>query len=364
MTSSASSGEVAASPAGFGEHMLAEIREQPSALRRLLAGDAELRALGERLRAARPPIVRLVGHGSSDNAATYGVYAFGLLSGWTALRDSISLSIYYKAPLNLRGSAVIALSQSGETPDVVEYVERARLRGAITVAVTNDPASALAGAAELVIPLEAGPERSVAATKTYMSSVAALALLAGHAGRRGREIADAIRATCDIIEAATAGLEREMTRMASDFAYVGWMFVIGRGLELATAREIGLKLQETCRVAADALSATDLAHGPVNAVDPLFPVWAIATAEEANLPAVLEAARRARDAGATLVATGSAASAIGAAAYRIETPVAPSPLVSPLVSTLAGQLFARALSLTKGYDPDAPANLTKITVVP
>ena len=347
-----------------GTLMLTEIRDQSAALRRLLEHETDVRAVADRLVAARPPVVRLVGHGSSDNAATYGVYAFGLLCGWTALRESISLTVYYDAPLNLRGSAVIALSQSGQTPDVIAYVERARARGALTIALTNDPGSPLAQTAEIVVPLYAGSEKAVAATKTYMNSLATLALLAGYAGGRGRQLTDSLRATADVIEEAIAELEPTVARMVADFVFIGRMFVIGRGLELATAREIGLKLQETCRVAADALSATDLAHGPVNAVDPFFPVWTIATLEEANLPAVLEAAHRAREAGATLLATGTAARQIEGATFRLETPRVPDPVLSPLVSVLPGQLFARALSLAKGYDPDRPTNLTKITRVP
>ncbi len=125
-----------------GALLLSEIREQPAALERLLEHDdafAEAAA-----RAARQPLVRMVGHGSSDNAASYGVYAFGLLPAWTALRDSISLSVYYGAEVDLRGSTVVALSQSGRTPDVLDYLQRARSRGAFTIAVTNDPGSALA----------------------------------------------------------------------------------------------------------------------------------------------------------------------------------------------------------------------------
>jgi glucosamine--fructose-6-phosphate aminotransferase (isomerizing) len=343
--------------------MLEEIREQPAALRRLLDQDADLRLAAGRLRAASPAVVRLVGHGTSDNAATYGVYAFSLLCGWTSLRDSISLTVYYDAPLDFRGSAVLAVSQSGQTPDVISYVERARARGALTIGLTNDPGSTLAEAAELVVPLRAGPERAVAATKTYLNSLGALALLAGYASGGGEELADRLRAAADMIETAIPELEIAVGRVATDFAFIGRMFVIGRGLELATAREIGLKLQETCRIAADALSATDLAHGPVNAVDPFFPVWTIVD-EGANLPAVLEAARRARMAGASLIAVGTRAALVDDASYRLETPPAPDPILSPLFSVLPGQLFARALSLARGYDPDHPTNLTKITRVP
>src|SRR5438067_7889483 len=164
-----------------GELFLAEIREQPAALLRLLDHEADFDAVTKAMRERRPSVVRLVGHGSSDAAASFGVYAFGLLPGWTAMRDSISLTVYYGADLDYSSSVVVALSQSGRTPDVVTYVERARERGALTVALTNDPNSELASRAELTLPLAAGEERSVAASKTFFNQLAALALLAGAA---------------------------------------------------------------------------------------------------------------------------------------------------------------------------------------
>jgi glucosamine--fructose-6-phosphate aminotransferase (isomerizing) len=343
--------------------MLGEIREQPAAIRRLLSHEKEIARIGERLKADPPKTVRLVGHGTSDNAATFGVYAFGLLPGWTALRDSISLNIYYDAELDFDGSVVVGLSQSGETPDVVEYVERARARGARTIAITNEENSTLANLVDFIVPLQAGSERAVAATKTYVNSLAALALLTGYAAGRGKEIAVGLFETADLVEETITRLEQPIATMASDFVFVGRMFVIGRGIELSTAREIALKLQETSRVAAEALTATDLAHGPVVALDALFPVWTIATAE-ANLPAVLEAARRVREVGAILIASGAAEKQIEGAFYRLPTPAAPSVVLSPIVSVLPGQLFARALSLAKGYDPDSPTGLSKITRVP
>lgn len=168
-----------------GSRFLAEIREQPDALLRLLEQGSDYARVAETIRERDATTIRMVGHGSSDNAASFGVYAFGLLPGWTALRDSISLTVYYGAKLDLSTSTVLGLSQSGRTPDVVEYVRRARDAGAFTVAVTNDPSSELASIAEAVLPLSAGDEHAVAATKTYMNQVAALGLLAAHAAGRG-----------------------------------------------------------------------------------------------------------------------------------------------------------------------------------
>lgn len=348
-----------AEPAGA--QFLAEIREQPEALTRLLEHDAEFARVAAAARRRRATTVRMVGHGSSDNAASYGVYAFGLLPRWTALRDSISLTVYYGARLDMAGCTAIGLSQSGRTPDVVQYVERARASGAFTVAVTNDPGSELAQAAEAVLPLSAGPERAVAATKTYLNQVAALGLLAAHTAGEGRRFADDLRATGELLGELVPRLEPRMLELAVAFAFTGRMFVIGRGAEFATARETALKLLETCRLAAGPLTATDLAHGPVAAVDALFPVWTIASDDEA-LPAVLEAAGRAREAGATLVATGSAAGAVAQADYVLPIPTPPSPLLAPLLSVVPGQLFAWALARAKGLDPDRPRGLTKVTL--
>lgn len=351
--------EPAVGPDSPGARFLSEIREQPQALRRLLEHHDEYAQVADAARGRG--LVRIVGHGSSDNAASYGVYAFGLLPGLTAMRDSISLTVYYGAELDMTGSTVVALSQSGQTPDVLEYVVRARRAGAFTVAITNEADSELARAAEAVLPLKAGPELAVAATKTYLNQLGALALFAGHLAGRGDELADGLGEVCELLERHLPLLERAVTSIAVPFASVGRMFVIGRGPEFATAREIALKLLETCQIAAEPLTATDLAHGPVAALDPLFPVWAVAT-EDKTLQVVVEATARARAAGATIVASGTAAEALEDAQYVIPVPQPREPLLAPLLSVVPGQLFAGAVARTKGLDPDRPRGLSKVTL--
>jgi glucosamine--fructose-6-phosphate aminotransferase (isomerizing) len=346
---------------GRGAVFLGEIREQPEALLRLLEHESEYAAIAQAIAARSPALIRLVGHGSSDNAATYGVYAFGLLPHLTAARDSISLSVYYDAELDFSKSVVLALSQSGQTPDVVEYVEHAGTRGAFTIALTNDEATGLERVADATLPLAAGPEHAVAATKTYLNQLAALALLAGCVAGRGAETAAALRRTADLLAHSLAPLEALTRPVATSFAYVGRMYVIGRGLEFATAREVALKLTETCRIAAEPLTATDLAHGPVAALDALFPVWTIASRDE-SLPAVIEGAARVREAGATVVASGSAADAIEGAAFVLSVPEAPGPVLAPLLSVVPGQIFAAALAQAKGLDADRPERLNKVTI--
>jgi glucosamine--fructose-6-phosphate aminotransferase (isomerizing) len=340
--------------------MLAEIHEQPEALRRLLEREREFADVAQHSVRNGKTLVRLVAHGSSDNAASYGVYAFGLLPGWTALRDSISLTVYSGAKIDMSGSTVLALSQSGRTRDVVAYLQHAREAGAFTVAVTNDPESELANAAEAVLSLSAGPEQAIAATKTYSNTIAALALLAANAAGRGDEFAHGLSAVADRMETMIPELESHAAELAVSFAFVGRMFVIGRGTELATAREIALKLLETCRVAAEPMTATAFAHGPVAALDALFPVWAIASHD--NIEAVREAVARARAAGAGVVASGSAADVLEDVSYRLPTPEASPPLLSPLLSVVPGQLFAWALAHAKGLDPDRPVGLSKVTL--
>ena len=340
---------------------LAEIHEQPAALEALLGHLDEFEAAGRACVERAPSVVRLVGHGSSDAAASYGVYAFGLLPGWTALRDSISLSVYYRADVDFGSSVVVGVSQSGRTPDVVSYVERARQRGAFAIAVTNDPDSELARAAEVTLPLHAGEERAVAASKTLVNTFAALALLAGCAAGRGSEVAAAMQEVAETMRAALPGLEAAVAPLATTFAFVGRMYVVGRGIEFGTAREIALKLTETCRIAAESVTSTDLSHGPIAAVDAMFPIWTIASRDEC-LPALVTAAELARKAGATLVASGSAADEVAGAEFRLPVPEVPLPVLSPLLSVVPGQLFAAALARAKGLDADQPVGLTKVTL--
>ena len=344
-----------------GFQFLTEIHDQPDALLRLLEHEQDYVRVARLARKRGASTVRMVGHGSSDNAASYGVYAFGLLPRWTAFRDTISLSVHYGTTVDMAGTTAIGLSQSGRTPDVVTYLERARASGAFTVALTNESDSDLAAAADAVLPLAAGAEDAVAATKTYLNQVAALGLLASHAAGRGEAFAAGVRRAADELSVLIPELERRILPVAAAFAFVGRMFVVGRGPEFATAREIALKLLETTRIAAEPLTATDLAHGPVAALDPLFPVWAIA-ADDETLSAVVEAAHRSREAGATLIASGAAAGLIPHAAYRLALPNLGSSLLGPLLSVVPGQLFAWALARAKGLDPDRPRGLSKVTL--
>jgi glutamine---fructose-6-phosphate transaminase (isomerizing) len=191
--------------------------------------------------------------------------------------------------------------------------------------------------------------------------VAALALLAGYAAGEGERVVDGLEEVTSLLADLIPVLERRLAEVAVALAFVGRMFVIGRGSEFATAREISLKLLETCRIAAAPLTATDLAHGPVAALDGLFPVWTIAS-DDPLLPAVREAAARVHAAGATLLVSGTGAASIPDAAYSVPVPKPTLPLLAPLLSVVPGQLLAWALAQAKGLDPDRPDGLTKVTL--
>ena len=293
----------------------------------------------------------MVGHGSSDNAASYGVYAFGLLPAWTAMRDSISLSVYYGAQVDLRGSSVLGLSQSGQTPDVLEYVERARARGAFTIGITNEPDVLARDRADVVLPLAAGPEHAIAATKTYTNQIAALALLAGYAAGRGPELVDGIRRTADLLEELLPTLERRVSELAVSLAFVGRMFVIGRGTEFATAREISLKLLETCRVAAEPLDG-DRPHPRACGRD-RRPVPGLDDRVGGREPA-----RRAGGGGPGARSRGDAdrerhrrRTRSQRAEHYLPVPAPPLPILTPLLSVAPGQLLAWALAQATGPRP-------------
>lgn len=340
--------------------LLAEIGQQPAVWRGLLARDAEVAAVAQALAELDPPLVRIAAHGTSDHAGIYASYVLRALRGWTVVRDSMSMPLYYGVDAARPGELAIGISQSGETPDVVAWLRRAKQAGATTVAITNGEGSSLAEAADHLLAVGAGPERSIAATKTYTGTLAVIALLGGHLTGDEVRMAAGLADAADAADALLEGLVATATPVAEALASIDRMYVVARGIELATANEIALKLTEVCYLGAKAMSATAMAHGPVAALDATVPLWAVA-APDATLPAVEEAVRRAREAGAPVIASGAAAESLGAVAHALPVPEISEPLLSPLLSALPGQAFAWTLARAKGIDPGTPRHLRKVT---
>ena len=329
-----------------------ELREQPAALARLLERQSEYAAeVGALLRRDDVRYLLIASRGSSSNAARYAQYLLGRASRVPVAFATPSLYTLYEQPPRLDGALVVGISQSGESPDVKAVVDEARRQGRPTIALTNEPGSPLALAAEAVLPLEAGEEQSVAATKTYLNSLGAIALLFASSTRDAQAWHELAR--------MPAQVERQLEQSLADAAAVdlsiGGGTVVGRGINYGSAFEIALKIRELSGLLFEAWSAADLMHGPVAAIAPDWPVIAVAPQGPtfASMQAVIDglAAR-----GARLLVIGEA----GDAALRL-VPGVPEWL-SPLVTVIPGQLVALRLAELRGVDVDHPHGLQKVTL--
>ena len=334
-------------------HMLREVQEIPQASRRFLTeSQGALLAAAAAMRAADPGLIVTVARGSSDHAATYLKYAVELLAGVPVASVGPSVASVYGRPLRLTGAACVGISQSGRSPDIVEMMRAAGAGGALSVAITNFDDSPMAAASAHCLPLRAGVEQSVAATKTFVTSVVAgLALLA-----EWQEDA-ALRAAIETIpEAFEVALALDWSALAARMARAQQGYVLGRGPAFAIACEAALKLKETCGLHAEAYSAAEVLHGPSAIVQARFPVLALAV-EDAAQAGVVQTCER-------LAAQGADVFVTGAAAQGCET--LPSvgglhPLVAPLVLAVGFYGFVEALARRRGFDPDTPPHLRKVT---
>jgi len=342
-----------------GRLTIAEIREQPEVLSRLL--DVERTSvirLARDLRRRRPSAVFLAARGTSDNAALYGHYLFETVLGIpSGLASPSVVTIYRKVP-RLRGTLVLGLSQSGRSSDIVRYLEAARAAGARTVAITNDGRSPLARAAHDSLLLHAGVERSVAATKTYTAQLTLLSLLvAAMAG--DRQLLNKRHALPGLLDHALRE-EAAIHMLALRLRNMERCIVTARGYNFATARETALKLKETAAVAAEALSSADLLHGPIAVVGPRFPVIMVAP-PGAPRPHLVRVARRLAAQGARIVAVSSGGGFDDVPHILLRTPGKVAEILTPHVYIVPLQLLAYHLALARGFDPDRPRGLRKVT---
>nr|WP_183988087.1 SIS domain-containing protein [Deinobacterium chartae] len=337
--------------------MLQETREAPAVVARLLEHNAaQVQALAERLRAQPPRFVMTVARGSSDHAATFLKYVFETELGWAVGSMAPSITSVYGSRLNLEGALVIAISQSGASPDVVESVQAARDGGALTVAITNQESSRLAQTAEYVLPMRAGEEKAVAATKSYIASlVAPLQLVA--ALKPESELRAALEALPHGLE-QTMALEAVARSRAERYRYAEAMVVLARGLHYGVAMESALKLKETSGIQAEAYSAAEFAHGPMRIVEPGYPLLVYQSRDQAA-ELSLETYRSLEEKGAELILIGADAEL--KAPVRLITP-AGHPLTDPVMAAAALYLFAGHLALSRGMNPDAPPSLRKVTL--
>ncbi len=339
--------------------LLDEIQEQPAALRRLV--DTEIKQvvrLAHILNARRYQYVVIAARGSSDNAARYAQYLMGAMLGLPVALATPSLHTRYGAHLRFEGALVIGISQSGASPDICTVIEDARSAGAPTIAITNHPESALAHAAEFIIPLHAGVERSIAATKTYTTQLAALALLTLSMANDSAGLAT-LATIPDAME-ATLSLDARMYDIAGEMAGATAAVTIGRGYHYATAWEIALKLKELTYVVTEPYSAADFQHGPIALVRDDFPVILVAT-RGAVADDLTMLTGRLRNLGAHITAISDVPAILEMADRPARLPVSVEERFAPMTAIIAGQLLAFHLARARGFDPDDPRGLTKVT---
>jgi glutamine---fructose-6-phosphate transaminase (isomerizing) len=341
--------------------LIDEIGQQPETLRRFLAdGRDQVAPIARMLHERGVESLLIAARGSSDHAAIYAEYLFGARHRLPVALATPSLITLYGVEPTFGHSAVIGISQSGASPDVVAVVDAARRQGVPTIAITNTPGSPLAAAAEHTIDLRAGPETAIAATKTYTTELAALALLSAELASD-----DAARASIASLPAALAAaldLGGDIERIARQRASMAACVVLGRGFEYATAREWALKVKELAHVVADPYSAADFQHGPLALLEPGFPVLAVAPSGKAE-PGMIELLGRLRSQfEIDLVVLSDRREALEIGADGIRLPIDIPDWLMPIVSIVPCQLFAYHLALGRGLDPDAPRYLAKVTL--
>ena len=333
--------------------MFIEAASAPSAVRLLLdRSAARVRELAAEVAQFDPAMVVTCGRGSSDHAAAYGKYLFETCLGLVTSSAAPSVSSVYGRKLNLRRALYVGISQSGTSPDIVNHAAMAREQGAMVIALVNDTESPLAEVASHVIPLSAGPETSVAATKSYIVSLGALALLVGHIGS-DRRVLEALHAVPEVMSAAW---QCDWSPLVDALEPANNLFVVGRGVGYGLALEAALKFKETARLHAEAYSAAEVRHGPLAMVGKGFPLL-VFVQDDGSRASVLRLASDARALGARVFVADAGQSPPAA----LPCPEPPHALLAPLVQAQCFYRVVNNLAIVRGYDPDAPPNLSKVT---
>ncbi len=335
-----------------------EISEQPEILARLLQDDTAPK-VAEEVRRRAPRIITTFARGSSDNAVTFFGYLAAQTLGLPVSSLPPSLVTVYGTALRGEDTLTIGVSQSGEGSDVIGGLQALRDAGATTVAISNNPESALMRAAEFPIAQRAGPERALAASKTFSTQMLLLSLLVAH-WSEDEALLQALEAVPAAMQSVLSGKQDELQRLILRLTHAKSIYILGRGLSYSAAHETALKLKETCYVHAEAYSSAEFQHGPIAAVSPSDPVLMLAL-DDPTENSNHSAASKLREASADLSVISSNALLLTDANATATLPSGLHPVTQAFVLVLSGQLLALHLALAKGLNPDAPRHLKKIT---
>lgn len=333
-----------------GALMFAEAASAHEAVRKQIE-DGRFAALGARLRRLKPRMVATCARGSSDHAATFAKYLIETRARVLTASLAPSVASIYGAAPGLEGALVLAISQSGASPDLVAAASAAKRAGAFVLALVNAQDAPIAAVADQTLPLAAGEERSVAATKSYLASIAALVGLVAH-WTEDAALRDALAGAPDLMQAAW---ELDWSSAVSAFAQANSLYVIGRGLSLGAAGEAALKLKETCGLHAEAFSAAEARHGPMALVRAGFPALLFAQRDEAGASVAAFAADIAARGALAFIAGAQAAGAASLPAIVSHS------ALEPLFMVQSFYRLAHDVALARGFDPDEPPHLRKIT---
>jgi len=337
-----------------------EILEQPDVLRRLIQQERPaVERVAQIIRERNPSFVVLAARGSSDNAGRYAQYLFGAFNGLPVALATPSLFTLYEKPPRMQDALVIAISQSGQSPDIISVIDEGRRQGALTLALTNDTASPLALAAEHTLNLHAGQERAVAATKTYTTSLTLIAMLSAALAQDEARF-EALAGIPAILDNVVSDAD-ETIKASERYRYMEACVVVSRGFNYATAYEVALKIKELTYILAEPYSTADFQHGPLALVADGFPVLAIVPQGELA-DELVEFLRELDRRGAELLVISSRQDALEIAQTPLSLPTGIPEWLSPIAAVVRGQLFALGLTLAKGYNPDAPRGIRKVTL--
>lgn len=340
-----------------GSHLYQEIQAQPAVLHRFLAQELEhVEALGAALRKNAITQVVIAARGTSDNAGRYAKYVLGAFNQLQVALATPSLFTHYAAPPKFERTLVLGISQSGRSPDIIEVLEEARRQEQLTAVITNTPDSPLAEVADHVIGLQAGPERSVAATKSYTASLLAIAALS--LSQRGEGFAQ-LQGLPEKV-AHTLSLEAEIAQLAKRYRFMQHCVVIGRGFNYATAFEVALKLKELTYTIVEPYSSADFLHGPLALVEQGFPVMVFAP--RGRLDSEHQAfMRQIQGRLAEVLCISDVPESLAEGDLGLQLPVGVAEWLSPLTAVIPGQLLALHLAAQRGFDVDQPRAIRKVT---
>lgn len=336
-----------------------EIHQQPQTLDRLICEEtAAIQRLAEIARERQITHVVIAARGTSDNAARYAKYLFGAVNGLCVALATPSLYSIYQRPPRFGNALVLGISQSGKSPDIVAVLAEAQKQGALTAAITNFPHSELGQAAQHVIDLQAGMEQSVAATKTYTSELAAIALFSAALAKDESMLAALHQ--MPKFAAETLSMNAEIARIAERYRYMRACVVIGRGFNYATAFELALKIKELTYTVVEPYSSADFLHGPLAMIEPGFPIIVIAPTG-VMVSEMREFTQILNERQAEVIAISDDNELLAQARIPLKLPVSVPEWLSPLVAIIPGQLFAMHLADVRDFDPDHPRALHKVT---